>query len=976
MATIQEARQQVTQARQNLQQQKQQIQEARQEIRKTELRPLTRTELQVRGREDIITRKLQAKELEGLKQTQLKRLDPFDVQIKETRQEIDKFDIQVKVFEKQIKEQKQFEQEVKVAQGIVNRGISSTFAPRKIRELVRKIKEGEEIFKQRTEQIKALRETGLLSKGATLLPKLTVKILEKLSIKKLKILEKVGFIKLKGEEIIKVVEQAKESRIVFGKPKDFGRSFNKATDLDTFTIAIPIGRENGKIRVRDFNFRFEDGKLVKSTATGTALITEKQFLERDKKRRDKNPEFTFGDTRLPNEKIIKKIKEVSKPLTQKQIDILNIKDPLKFFVFSLPELGRTIFEDFVNNPKDRKAIRDSLSKLQKGGDKTIEKLEDTRVKVEEFLDPRQKEFRIETEKNFNILEGTQKVLNADIEKFNKKFVGELSQEQFDDATLKATTFTVRQRVIDQRTFELAKRVERLRDASEFEVETFFKSTLKGIATSPITLAQLGIGVSTRPIKTIKDFTKAVKEFPSTFGTVPFSTAGQLFGTVVGTKLISDVIFASPQLFKAGKPPFTSASLRDALRKGGKELDDLVEFTRKGKFFKDKKGEITLQILLKKKKKKKKPTKDDPFGEFTEELERLEDIGAIKTKNKLIDTAVKGMLAKIRATKTVEKQKQMTLALNKVMQVWKAKGIIKLRPPIFELVRKPTRPIGSKKTASELRIVPQRQLQTARQKKLVSRFRKQKENIELFKEESSQLLKKQRQKLVTKQTTALALAQKSKQTQKDKQATATAFSQVSAQASKLASSQQEALKQSTALASALLSTQTQIVSSQLAPAQVLIGKPKVPRRVRIVTKTIIPKITKAEKEVVDTRLIKAIQKLGKKGVDVIVGQRLGRQKTIGKNLPKYKALRKAQRFVDSNIEASYLLKISGKKAKGKDIKSFNPSFKFRSSKAKPLFVVERRKFRLDHTQEVRQLNLFKGKVPTKFLPRIKKKRKKK
>ena len=147
----------------------------------------------------------------------------------------------------------------------------------------------------------------------------------------------------------------------------------------------------------------------------------------------------------------------------------------------------------------------------------------------------------------------------------------------------------------------------------------------------------------------------------------------------------------------------------------------------------------------------------------------------------------------------------------------------------------------------------------------------------------------------------------------------------------------------------------------------------------VTKPIVPTTTKGEKETFDTKLLLAVKKVGKKGMDVLVGQKMNRQRVIGKNLPAFKALRRGQRFTDENIEASFRLKPTGKKAKGKDIKPFNPSFKFRGSKANPLFVVERRKFRLDSSGEVTHLKAArkaKVKIPSGFFPKAKKKRRKK
>ncbi len=168
------------------------------------------------------------------------------------------------------------------------------------------------------------------------------------------------------------------------------------------------------------------------------------------------------------------------------------------------------------------------------------------------------------------------------------------------------------------------------------------------------------------------------------------------------------------------------------------------------------------------------------------------------------------------------------------------------------------------------------------------------------------------------------------------------------------------------------------------AQALFSALVSPQRSRLVTPAKLIKLRKKgipllklPKGVESTDLIKAIQRLGKKNsVDIIVGMKLKRRKVIGKKLPPFRALKKAQKFVDKNIEASFLLKPTGKKSKIKDIKPFNASFKFRPSKVNPLFQVERRKFRLDSPTEVKQLKLFKGKVSKGFFPKVKKKKKKK
>ncbi len=95
----------------------------------------------------------------------------------------------------------------------------------------------------------------------------------------------------------------------FGQPEKFARSFKKATGSTTFTIAVPIKRTNGKIEVQDFNFLFDNGRLIKAKPTGRAIISENQFLAADLRRRKRNPGFTFGSTlRTPPPKKVKKRK--------------------------------------------------------------------------------------------------------------------------------------------------------------------------------------------------------------------------------------------------------------------------------------------------------------------------------------------------------------------------------------------------------------------------------------------------------------------------------------------------------------------------------------------------------------------------------------------------------------------------------------------------------------------------------------------
>ncbi|KKM68687.1 hypothetical protein LCGC14_1458360 [marine sediment metagenome] len=134
---------------------------------------------------------------------------------------------------------------------------------------------------------------------------------------------------LPPRKIVPILRRVEERRIIFGDPVSFGRSFNRATGSNTFTIAVPIRRENGKIRVQDFNFRFENGRLISSRRTGTALLTKQQFLKADERRRIKTPGFTFGSTISLKRPVVIKEKITEKEVSE--ILQLSIDPSLKFF---------------------------------------------------------------------------------------------------------------------------------------------------------------------------------------------------------------------------------------------------------------------------------------------------------------------------------------------------------------------------------------------------------------------------------------------------------------------------------------------------------------------------------------------------------------------------------------------------------------------------------------------------------------------
>lgn len=132
---------------------------------------------------------------------------------------------------------------------------------------------------------------------------------------------------------------------------------------------------------------------------------------------------------------------------------------------------------------------------------------------------------------------------------------------------------------------------------------------------------------------------------------------------------------------------------------------------------------------------------------------------------------------------------------------------------------------------------------------------------------------------------------------------------------------------------------------------------------------VPKVPKVPvillpKEVKATDLVKALVKLKGKGVDVVTGINMGKRRVVARNLPPFKAMKFGKKFVDQNIQASYKLVPSGKKPKVKDIKPFNVGVKFRTAKKDPLFVVEKRKFRLDSPSERRQIKSARRKTNKK------------
>ena len=96
--------------------------------------------------------------------------------------------------------------------------------------------------------------------------------------------------KISLQQISKIKEDLSfqsKGKLVLKDAEDFGREINERTGATSFTVAVPIKRQDGELVVQDYNFLFRDGKLVRSKKTGKALIDEKIFLEKDKARSEK-----------------------------------------------------------------------------------------------------------------------------------------------------------------------------------------------------------------------------------------------------------------------------------------------------------------------------------------------------------------------------------------------------------------------------------------------------------------------------------------------------------------------------------------------------------------------------------------------------------------------------------------------------------------------------------------------------------------
>ncbi len=296
MVSVSEARQQLTTQKVAVESQRQQIQ-----IR-TQQPKLTAIEVRQQTRQSLAQRQAQAKQLKSIRSQALQTLIPIESLITKAEQEI-------RDVEGQIATQRQRQSDFEQAKKLFRKGIVDPGASPQVKKFIREFQAGKEIAltKAISEKLTELERRGLEPifvngelRGVSDFLRQQSRTLEQLE--PIVINGKlVGFQDIAQQLSRQLREPIEVSiapleKITFGQPEKFAESFRQATGSTSFTLAIPIGRENGKIRVQDFNFRFENEQLVRSKQTGSALLTETQFLAADKRRREKNPGFTFGST--------------------------------------------------------------------------------------------------------------------------------------------------------------------------------------------------------------------------------------------------------------------------------------------------------------------------------------------------------------------------------------------------------------------------------------------------------------------------------------------------------------------------------------------------------------------------------------------------------------------------------------------------------------------------------------------------------
>ncbi len=975
MVTIQDARTQLTQAKQSLQQQQQQIQDTRREVQQTALRALTRAELQRRGREDIIKRKLASRQLEGIKKEQLSKLDPLEIEIKQRGIEIDKFEQQVKSAETQqatvSKRQSDFKQAVKIFKS--KQG--DPFAPTSIKKFVRELEAGREIA-----LTKSIREAS-------------AKIKE-LGLKPVPVIENGKLVAIKGEEIIKQIKQdIKKEDIKVGRLKQISlpeelpkltlkeriknikvvRNIGVSTkrlveEVTSLTDTTGLGKEKRvtSIELPSITKRTQITRPVDFSDINTGKLPPKQNMELAFNK----VILDFNQGKISDKEGLEQLENIQKKFI---LDESKRTAGLRFvegvgigaLIIIAPPIGFTIIgAELASAALKRKEIWEFSKTNPKaaiiqfgagllGGFIGAGGVKASKIKSAEIQTP--------------TLELTGKART----KFEKQVI-----ENLDEGIRQEFTPAIKNTA--GRTFKID--IPSPKGKVELVIREFTKNNQKRFVGMEFINGKL------KPNQIIvgKSITKGVD------GRVDIITRSVKKNTKAGLSNIEFSEFLERAILKSQrKQGFRARTLTESEVKLSKQFrlrgltpNQVREVLRRPLF-----GIKTAQ------RKANKPFTENEF-KLAKELSKSQVLLSeeiVKIRGRTLVKQIAPLIAE--RNKWDIRVKETGIGISYVVKLPKAKVVVKkikgVKVPVdvrdFTSIKitklqdvKLKKKIPLERTFSgQSQIIQQvlKSKQTPKQKvqkldtlqKKVSptgAFKAIARKIQL---ERIKLAKKQAlgESIVTASGVALKvrpkLAQKIKTLSKSK----TKVSLVQVTPSLVAEAQK------LALAGKVTQLQAQALRQRLAQKTGVPLKTTAPKLI-IPTKPIIPIIPKAEKEFIDKNLISAIKKLKKEGVDVLVGLQLARRKTIAKNLPKWKALKIAQKFVDKNIEASYLLKKSGKIAKVKDIKPFNPSFKFRSSKTNPLFVVEKRKFRLDSPRELAQLKSFKGKFPSGFFPKRRRK----
>lgn len=139
-----------------------------------------------------------------------------------------------------------------------------------------------------------------------------------------------------------------------------------------------------------------------------------------------------------------------------------------------------------------------------------------------------KDERIEAE----IVEKTLEDYTQKVENFNKKFGGkELSEDEYNRALEEQRRIESEGKAIEN--FLSSK--ERKEQAELFErpFERFIQSAGVGIVSSPFELGKFGVGLATKPVKTIEETGQAFLDIPAQISADPFGTTGELLGNIAG-----------------------------------------------------------------------------------------------------------------------------------------------------------------------------------------------------------------------------------------------------------------------------------------------------------------------------------------------------------------------------------------------------------------------------------------------------------